>query len=341
MKLPSNRLTSALKQRVFPVVLVTGDEHLLVEEACEQICHAAKSNQITERQRFQTDKNFDWQQILDAANSFSLFDDSCVLEVSLTSSKLSDNAKDIIIAYCERPPENKILILKSDKIDARTLNSKWCKAIEKIGCIVQCWPIASREMPAWIRDRLKQQGLSATSEAVQFIAEQVEGNLLAAKQEIEKLKLLYDNKTLQLDDVVQAMSDNARYDMFKLVDCALSGDTKRTLRIIQSLKAENAEPILILWAFSREIRTLIAIKKLQEQGERMDFVFQKFGVWEKRKAFVSAALKRLSNQALLKLLNQSAQIDRMIKGVASGNVWDNLIDVGLQISTAKTLLYCN
>lgn len=338
MKIPSTRLTTLLRQNLLPVFLVTGDEHLLVEEVCEEIYDAAKSSQITARQRFQTDKNFDWQQILDAANSFSLFDDSSVIEVSLTSSKLDDRAKDIILAYCERPPENKILVLKSDKIDGVTLNSKWCKAIEKIGCIVQCWPIESRELPSWIRGRLQQVGLSATSEAVQFIADQVEGNLLAAKQEIEKLKLVYDTQTLQLDDVVSAMSDNARYDVFKLIDCALSGDTKRTLRIIQSLKAENAEPILILWAFSREIRTLLAIKKRQVQGERMDTVFQKFGVWEKRKTFVNAALKRLSNQTLLKLLHQSAQIDRMIKGVESGNVWDNLVDVGLQISTAKSSL---
>ena len=180
--------------------------------------------------------------------------------------------------------------------------------------------------------------MNATFEAIQFIAEQIEGNLLAAKQEIEKLKLLYDKKTLQIDDVVAAMSDNARYDVFKLIDCALSGDTKRTLRIIHSLKTENAEPILILWAFSREIRTLLGIKKRQEQGERMEAIFQKFGVWEKRKTFVTAALKRLSNQALLKLLSQSGQIDRMIKGVASGDVWDNLVDVGLQLSTGKSLI---
>ncbi len=338
MKLPSNRLISALKQRIYPVFLVTGDEFLLVEEACEQIFEAAKSSQISERRRWQTDRNFNWQQIQDEVNSLSLFDDSCVLEVSLTSGKLNDSAKEIIIAYCENPPENKILILKANKIDARTLNSKWCKAIEKIGCIVQCWPIPHQQLPAWIRHRLQLEDMSATSEAIQFIAEQVEGNLLAAKQEIQKLKLVYDKKNLQLDDVVSAMSDNARYDVFKLIDCALSGDTKRTLRIIQSLKAENAEPVIILWAFSREIRSLLGIKRCQEQGERMEMVFQKFGVWEKRKVFVSAALKRLSTKVLLKLLGQSSQIDRMIKGVASGDVWSNLVDIGLQLSIAENSL---
>lgn len=333
MKIPNTRLTITLKQQLLPIYLITGDEPLLVEEACEAIDHKANAEGIHEHKRWQANQNFDWQLILDEANSLSLFDDSTILTLSLTSNTVPDTGKEVLESYCDNPPEKKILILKANKLDPRSLNSKWCKEIEKKGCIVQCWPLPIDQLPDWVNQRLQQQGLTATPEAIQFIAEQVEGNLLAAKQEIEKLKLIYDNKFLQLDDVVSAMSDNARYDIFKLADCALSGDTKRTLRIIQSLKAEKCEPTLILWTLAREIRTLISLQTHLEKHEPLDGVLQKFGVWEKRKPIMKAALKRLKLSLLLKLLKQASEVDRMIKGVAEGNVWDKLFFICLRLSS--------
>lgn len=332
MKIPSNRLQASLNESLKPIYLITGDETLLVEEAADAIYQTASKNGFQARQRHQADRSFDWYKISDEINNFSLFDENTLLEINLLSHKLTDTAKDLMLQYCEKPSDTKIIVLKCKKMDGASINNKWCKEIETQGDIVQCWPITAQQLPHWIRDRLQQAGLSASPEAVHFIAEQVEGNLLAAKQEIEKLALLYDKKMLQLQDVMHAMSDNARYDIFTLADTALSGDSKRTLRMIQSLKQAREEPTLILWALTKEIRTLLALRFAITHKQNVEKLLYAHGVWDKRKPIVKAALKRLKTPLLETLLAKAAEIDQMIKGLAAGNTWDALTDIALTLS---------
>lgn len=335
MKIYANRLLDSLKQSLKPIYLVTGDEPLLVDESCELITRRAAKDQIEHKQRYQADRSFSWQIIADEINSFSLFDENSIIEINLLSYKIPDDAKEIIINACENPSESKIIILKCAKLDASTLKSTWCSAIETVGDIVQCWPITIEQLPRWIRERLEQQGLTATPDAVNFIAEHVEGNLLAAKQEIEKLSLLYDKKNLQIQDVMDAMHDNARYDIFNLTDTILSGNLKRTQRILTALKQAEEEPTLMLWSLTKEIRTLLALKHAITHQENIEKVCYSYGVWEKRKPLIKAALKRLKVADLDNLLRLAATADQQIKGVASGNPWLTLNDIALQLAGAS------
>jgi DNA polymerase-3 subunit delta len=315
-----------------PIYLISGDETLLVEEACQSIRNQAYKNNFTDREIFYADTKFDWNKLLASANNLSLFGDNSILELRLSSNKINEAGKKTLLNYATNPPQNKILLIVTKKLSGPTQNTKWYKTIKQAGKCLQIWPITSQQLPTWIAQRLKQQNISADADVINFLSENTEGNLLAAKQAIEKIALLYDNKSLTLQEAVAIVSDNSHFDIFALVDAALSGDVKRTTRILTGLKNEGIEPILILWALAREIRNLSSMAQQLQQGEQINNVLYKNHVWEKRKPLIRLGLKRLSLKKLLRLLQQAAKIDRIIKGAASGNVWDELRSLSIKLS---------
>lgn len=332
MKITIDRLKSTLNKSLSPIYLIGGDETLLVEEASRIIREHAQQNNFTERQIFHVDSKFDWNKLLSSANSLSLFDDNSILELRMPNDKINETGKKALQNYTANPPQNKILLIITKKLSASTQNTKWYKAIEKTGVFVQIWPITSQQLPNWIAQQLRQHNITVNKNAINFLAENTEGNLLAAKQAIEKITLLYDKKQLTLQEVVAAISDNARFDIFALADTALSGDTKRTTRILTGLKDEGVEPILILWTLAREIRSLSLMQHQLQQGESIDKILYKNHVWEKRKPFVRLALKRHNQKSLLQLLRLAAKVDRIIKGAETGNTWDALLSLSIKLS---------
>ena len=176
---------------------------------------------------------------------------------------------------------------------------------------------------------MQAKGMQPAAEAVTLLAERVEGNLLAAAQEIDKLLLLHGAGPIDFAAMADSVADSARYDIYGLVDAALIGDTKRVLRMLAGLKAEGAETVLLLWALTREVRSLQGMAKQIDQGERLDQVITKYRVWPKRKPLVTAALRRHNNQAWLNMLQRAARLDLMIKGRKTGNVWDELLQLCL------------
>lgn len=320
MKISTEQLSSQLNP-LLPAYLISGDEILLVEEACDLIRESAKKNGFDERKIFHVDAKFDWSQLIEASCVMSLFSEKEIIELRIPSGKINEAGKKALEHYLEKTYDDKILLIITGKLAGTTLNTKWAKQLDKIGAIAQAWPVPANQFPAWIKNRLKNKGLTATPEAVQFISDQTEGNLLAAKQEVEKLYLLYGEKKLSIDDVMNAVADTARYDVFQLMDQFLLGNQKQSLRILNTLKNEGVEPTIILWAFAREIRSLITMAN-QLKNLTVDAVMSKQFVWEKRKPMIRAALKRNTLSGLEGLLNQSAHIDRMIKGLMTGNVWD-------------------
>lgn len=332
MKIAANRLNTALTKSPAPIYLVAGNEDLLVAEASQNIREYALKNNFTERTVFHVTPKFDWTSLLANANSFSLFGDKTLLELRIPNNKINEAGKKTLFEYTQNPPENKILLIITQKLSGPTQNTKWYKSIEKIGLVVQVWPISHQQLPSFLTQRLHQQNISVEPAAIRFLAENTEGNLLAAKQAIEKISLLYDKKQLSLQEVVAAISDNSRYDIFSLVDAALAGETKRTTRILNGLKEEGVEPILILWGLAREIRSLSIMAFQLNQGESLRDVLYKNHVWEKRQPLVRLGLKRHNQKSLLKMLQQTAKIDRIIKGAETGNVWDGLLSLSIKLS---------
>ncbi len=336
-KTTPEKLTPLLKS-LAPVYLVCGDETLLVQEAADAIRTAARKQGFTERERYYSDAaGMQWQNILLSANSLGLFGDRKIIEIQLHKPKLVEAAVKVIIEYCERPPEGVLMLLIAPKIDGATQKSRWYKAVEKSGVVVTAWPVNAQQLPRWITQRLNSAGISASRPAVDILSAKVEGNLLAAVQEIEKLKLMSPDGKIDEDLMAAAVADSARYNVFTLVDKALFGDAQGAARCLSGLQAEGTEATIILWSLTREIRTLSQLKSALEKGMNLNSIARNHGVFDKRIPVVQQALRRLSPAALRLLLRECALADRSIKGQSSQNPWTVLLEITLGLAGHRIL----
>lgn len=316
-----DQLGQHLKRDLLPVYLVSGDEPLQVMECSDAIRARARDWGCTEREVMDADQHFDWSLLLDAGNSMSLFAEKRILELRMNAGP-GKSGSPVLLQYLERPAEDAILLITCGKLDASSKNTKWFKALDQLGGVVQCWPIASHELPRWIEQRMRAKGMQPDAAAVSLLVERVEGNLLAAAQEIDKLLLLYGEKTISVEDVTAAVADSARYTIYDLVDCMLQGDLPRTARIVTGLQNEGVEQVLALWALTREIRLLT---RIAESGLAPDAAMARERVWDNRKALVKRALSRHNLPKLHSFLKRCARIDRVIKGMEAGRPWDEIL----------------
>ena len=244
----------------------------------------------------------------------------------MPSGKPSDKGE-ALIAYCKNPPADAVLLIISGKLESSVKRAKWYNEIDKLGVVVPIWPIDESQLPTWILNRLRQNNIQASQEAIQILAERVEGNLLAAAQEIEKLKLFYTGIPLDAETVINAVSDNARFDVFNLVDKVMRGKTTDALRALNGLRNESIEPTIVLWAIVRELRNLYEIKLLLDSGISLEIALNKIGIWEKRKTIVKTALTRLKLADIEGMLQNVSQIDQATKGINTINPWDQLVSL--------------
>ena len=336
-RLRPEQLAAALSRGLAPIYLISGDEPLLVQEACDQVRKAARDRQFTERELYHADAGFDWNQILSSANSLSLFADKKIIELRITSGKPGDKGSKMLADYASAPADDTLLLVVMPKADAAAQKSKWLKAIEERGIHVQIWPITPAQLPRWIGNRLQQSGLQADSSAIDLLASRVEGNLLAAAQEIEKLALLTRDKTISYELMASAVADSARYDIFGLTDKALQGDARAAVKTLQGLRTEGTEPITILWALTRDIRALNQIAAATAQGKSFDSAAKSAGIRDKRIPLVRAALQRMRPAQPGLLLRKANAIDKAIKGMRAAEPWDELLDLLLNIAGVNSL----
>ncbi|MGY4819557.1 DNA polymerase III subunit delta [Pseudomonas chlororaphis subsp. piscium] len=333
MKLAPAQLGKHLQGTLAPVYVISGDDPLLCQEAADAIRSAARQQGFDERQVFSADANFDWGTLLQAGASMSLFAEKRLLELRLPSGKPGDKGAAAFIEYCSRPAENTLLLISLPKLDGSAQKTKWGKALidGEQTQFIQIWPVDASQLPQWIRQRLSQAGLSASQDAVELIAARVEGNLLAAAQEIEKLKLMAEGGQITVETVQAAVADSARFDVFGLVDAILNGEAAHALRMLEGLRGEGVEPPVILWALSRELRALANMSLQYSQGTPLDKVFSQARppVWDKRKPLMSKALQRYSAPRWAQLLLDAQRIDAQIKGQAAGSPWSSLSRLSL------------
>lgn len=336
MKIPADRLPSQLQKSLAPVYLISGDEPLLMQEACDAIRSQARKEEYNDRQVFYFDTSANWDAFFASANNYSLFSAKQLLEIHFKQAKLGTTGSKILQNYLANQPLDTILLLTMDKLDAASQKSVWMQAIDKAGIVVQLWPIDTAQLPRWIKQRLLSVGLDADEMAIKLLAENTEGNLLALKQEIEKLSLLYKDKgKITATMLYAAISDSAHFDMFQLVDRALQGDVKKVTRIVQALEAERQEPTLLLWAVAKELRTLAIISYKLAKGGDWSQLAREQGVWEKRKGLIKMALSRHTTKAWQQMLQQASAIDLMIKGAEPGNVWQALEQLFIKVGSSN------
>ncbi len=336
-KLRPEQLEKSLKKAIAPVYLVYGDESLLVQEACDSIRAAARNQGFSERDLFHTDASFDWGQLLVASNSLSLFAEKKILELRITNGKPGKEGSKALLEYLKNPPDDTLLLIITPKLDGNTQKTKWFKAIDSAGALVQIWPINAQQLPRWIGQRLNEAGLNADSQAIDVLASRVEGNLLAAAQEIEKLKLLATGNNIDAEQMAAVVANSARYDVFGLVDKALMGDASGAVKTLHGLKAEGTDATVVLWALAREIRALTAISEAMQQGQNFAWAAKQNGVWDKRQPMARASLDRLRPAQLQLLLRKANGIDKAIKGMRKANPWDELMDLVLNLGGTFSL----
>jgi DNA polymerase-3 subunit delta len=332
VKIQANQLSSYLRQGLLPCYLVTGDEPLLVAEALDDIRSAAREAGFTSRDRHVAAGGFDWSRLREAGASLSLFAEKRIIELALPTGKPGVEGSAAITDLVGNLHEDILLIVTGPRLDKSGQNAKWAKALEKAGAFLPIWPVDARELPGWIAKRMQAAGLVPDREAVTLIADRVEGNLLAASQEIEKLRLVLGEGPVSAADVLAGVADSSRFDVFKLTDAALSGETARALRILGGLRAEGVTPVLVVWSLLRDVRSLArlgeAVRNRQDPGAAM----QKAGIWRARQGLFRSAISRHSHASAYRLLKLLGEADARAKGQAPGDPWEQLVNVVICLS---------
>lgn len=325
MRLYPEKLASHLQQQLLPVYLVSGDEPLVVQECCDMIRLKAREHGCRERELLDGGvSSFNWQELLHCASSLSLFADRRLIELRLPSGKPGAEGSSALCEYLDTASGDDVLLMVSGKIDKQSTNSKWYKALDKAGATIQVWPVDAKSLPRWLQQRVRSAGMSIDNDALQLLCDRVEGNLLAAVQEVEKLKLLATDSRITLHTVTEAVTDNARYNVYEMVDHALNGNASASLRMLHGLHAEGAEPLSVLWVLTREIQTLYEAQLDCDRGQGAQQALSARHVWQNRMPCMQAALSRHDTNSLSLLIEQAVQVDGSIKGFAGGKPWDNL-----------------
>lgn len=333
MRLPPERLNDHLKKSLAPVYLIAGDEPLQHGEAADAVREQARQRGFASREVMESGAQFNWQDLTHAAASLSLFSEQRILDLRLPSPKIGTEGAKALSAYLERPPEDTLLLITCPKLDRTQLGSKWVKAVDKAGVLVQIWPVEGQRLLPWIEQRLRSRGLVAQREAVAMLADRVEGNLLAAAQEIEKLLLLQGPGAVSPEKLAASVADSARFDVYGLVDAALQGRVGRVRRMLYGLRDEGVPEPLVLWALAREIRAMARMAWHVSKGQAVEQVMGRYRVWDKRKPLVRQGLKRFGVGEWRSLLRDCAQVDAVLKGLHPGaDPWEALLSLSTRMA---------
>ncbi|MFZ0258059.1 MAG: DNA polymerase III subunit delta [Gammaproteobacteria bacterium] len=341
MQLRLHQLSSHLASKLAPIYLVSGDEPLQLREALDHIRAAAHAAGFTERTAIQVDASFDWSLLEYSASSLSLFADKRLLDLTiiLAGGKIGEAAARAIVDYATRPHPDHMLIMNAGRLEAKTKKSHWYRQVQTTGITVEVWPIPASSLPGWVNERANRLGLRLTDAATLFLAERGEGNLFALAQELDKLYLLHGPAIVDIDQVLSAVADSARFQPFDLVDSTLLGDAPRTVRILRGLREEDIAPQLVLGALTWEVRALAHMARRLGRGERLEQLLNEHRVWRPRRHALQKALDRHLPAHWLDVMAAAAAVDRTIKGRASGNAWDELQQLSLLICGVRIFPY--
>ncbi|MFC5476422.1 DNA polymerase III subunit delta [Paraherbaspirillum soli] len=336
MQLRIDALDGHLAKTLAPLYVITSDEHLLALEASDKIRKKARANGCTEREVLVVDRTFKWGQLLAANQSQSLFGDKKLIELRIPTGKPGKDGGQALQDYAADLSPDNVTIISLPKLDWATQKTAWVASLQQAAVYIDIPLVERAQLPNWIGIRLAAQQQSADRQSLDFIADRVEGNLLAAHQEIQKLALLHPPGKLSFEQIHDAVLNVARYDVFKLNEAMLAGDAVRLVRMIDGLKGEGEALPLVLWAVSEEIRTLLRLKSGVEQGRPLAALMKEYRIWGPRERLMEPALRRLSLSTLEAALQEAAQIDKMVKGLRAkafaGDAWDALLQLGLKIA---------
>jgi len=336
MQLRFDALDGHLAKTLAPLYVITSDEHLLALEASDKIRKSERRNGCSERDVLVVDRSFKWGELLAANQSQSLFGDKKLIELRIPTGKPGKDGGQALQNYTATLNPDNVTIISLPKLDWATQKAAWVATLQQSSVYIDIPLVERAHLPNWIGVRLAAQQQSADRQSLDFIADRVEGNLLAAHQEIQKLALLHPPGKLSFEQCHDAVLNVARYDVFKLNEAMLVGDTARLVRMMDGLKGEGEALPLVLWALSEEIRTLLKLKSAASQGRPIPALLKEYRIWGPRERLMEPALRRLSLATLEAALKDAAQIDKMVKGLRAktfaGDAWDALLQLGLKVA---------
>ena len=341
MKLSADDLPRHLAKGFAPLYLIYGDAMLLAIEAADTIRLAARVAGYSEREVFIVERNFEWAMLHNSAQSMSLFSTRKVIDLRIPSGKPGLEGGQALQDYCQKINPQQInpdtlTLISLPRMDKAALNSKWFSTLAEASVVIAAEEISLAALPVWIGARLKRQSQTADPDTLEFLAQRVEGNLLAAYQEIQKLALIFPASHLSFEQVKDSVMDVARYDVFKLSEAMLAGDLTRYTHILNGLRAEGTATVLIVWALAEDIRTLgKVLRVLKNSGKNsgnISAALSTVRVWGVKQQLVERAVRRLSLAVVERALMQAAHIDKVVKGLRQGDVWDDLLQLGVRFA---------
>jgi DNA polymerase-3 subunit delta len=317
--------------------VLTGDEPLLVDEAREIIRARCVHDGCGEREYFVAERSFDWDGFASGLQNMSLFASRRLVELRLPTGKPGESGARVLTALAARPDTGNVVLIFMPALDTATSRSKWASALAESAVWVECRPPRRQELPGWLRQRMQKAGLRADEEALEILAARVEGNLLAAKQEIDKLALLVEGGAVSAEAVRDSVADGARFDIFQLSDAALAGDVERSVRVLQGLEREGESEVLVLWTLVREVLGLADVV-VRAQGHGIEQALSDAKVWRSRQDAYRRAARGRSLADIGRLLRSAARADQILKGTRPGQSWNALLELVLELSGARVSL---
>ncbi|PSB91706.1 DNA polymerase III subunit delta [Candidatus Pandoraea novymonadis] len=346
MQLQPRALVTHLAKTLAPIYTIYGDEHLLVQETVDQLRAAARAAGYTDREVLLVDRGFDWRNLFHAKQSMSLFGNRKLVELRVPAGKPGRDGGSALVAHAKNVKLDVLTIVTLPRLDAAATKSDWFSALNQAGITIKIEPVDRENLADWIEKRLMAQGQRVPAgddgrRVLQFIVDQIEGNLLAAHQEIQKLGLIYPKGELTFTSVQDAVLNVARYDVFKLKEVVLAGDIQRLTRMLEGLRGQGEAVQLVLWALTEEVRTLSRIFYRMSEGMPLTTLLREYRVWGPRELWIRQAVQRVTPVSLHNALFLATLLDRQVKGLTveglASDPWDGLLELGLILLTGKKL----
>jgi DNA polymerase-3 subunit delta len=316
LKLTPDALSTHLEQQLAGVYLISGDEPLLTGEAADAVRARARAKGFTEREVHFMERGSDWDDVRASAGNMSLFGSRRIVEIRMPTGKPGVAGSAALVAMLEVDDRDTVFLILTPRLERDAQSSSWVKAVESRGAWVQVWPVEAERIVGWLRARARRLGLDVTNDGIELLAERTEGNLLAAHQELEKLRLIAQGGQISADAILMSVADSARFDVFQLGEAVLAGDAERALRMLAGLRAEGVEATLVLWALSKAVRDLWG-SVAPSDGSRPR-------AWGRQAVALEKGARRAARLPFSTLTARAGRADRMIKGRLLGDPWDEM-----------------
>ncbi len=332
MNLNSEDLPRHFSSGLKPLYVVYGDALLLAIEAGDSIRAAARAAGYSERDTFVVEQHFKWAELKNSTQSLSLFADKKIIDIRIPSGKPGVEGGQALQDYVANLSPDILTLITLPKLDGTAQKSKWFAALQQHAVVISTNDVPRNALPAWLAGRLKRQDQSTDKATLEFLADRCEGNLLAAFQEIQKLALLFPAGELSFEQVKDSVTDVARYDIFKLAEAMLTGNAARFVRILDGLRGEGTATVLVLWAMTEEIRKLGKVLQAVQHGANVSNAMREARVWGASTSLIENAARRFKLPAVKNAMRHAALLDKTIKGLRQGDVWDDLMQLGLRFA---------